>query len=543
MRRTFVPTFEVSSASPAKVAAGLLVLPFFQGRQPGPGVKEVQEAIGSDLMATLAEHRVQGKVGDTFLVPTLGRIKAKALLLVGVGPKTDVGSDAIRRGAMKAGRTGAKFETIASTLHQACPDEDEGARAFAEGIVLGSYRFDRYKERPIDEASQQKPKLKNVIVLAGADPSSTEAAVRKGQVYGDAANWARDLVNTPALDATPDFLAREAKKMAAFKGLECKIWTKAELAKGGFGGIVGVGAGSVNEPRLIELRYKGAGSDPPIAVTGKGVTFDSGGLNLKDAQGMEPEKSDMGGAAAALAVMRAVGDLKPKINVIAAIPTAENMPGGSAIRPGDVLRHRGGKTSEVLNTDAEGRLILADALAYLSEKNPQVIIDAATLTGAAMVGLGQEIWAILGSDRELIRQLIEAGDAEGEPGWELPLYTEYRKNIESSVADVKNTGPRWGGAINAALFLREFVGDAPWAHMDVAGPAFSYNGGEYWPKGGTGSPARTIIRYIESRAASDGQVSKGSPAPKSGLRSGPRSSAKSSQRPGPKSGPKSRRRS
>jgi leucyl aminopeptidase len=499
-----VPTFEVLSASPAEVDAGLLVLPVFQGRQPGPGVKEVQKALGSDLMATLAEHRVQGKVGDVFLFPTLGGIKAKAILLVGVGKKEEAGADAVRRGAMKAGRSGSKFATIASTLHQVCRDVEEGAHAFAEGIVLGSYRFDRYKERPIDEASQQKPQLKKVIALDSGDPKAIKAAVRRGQVYAEAANWARDLVNIPALDATPDFLAREAKKMAASQGLECKIWTKAELVKGGFGGIVGVGSGSANEPRLIELRYKGAGSDAPIGVTGKGVTFDSGGLNLKDAAGMEPEKSDMSGAAAALAVMRAVGQLKPKVNVIAAIPTAENMPGGAAIRPGDVLRHRGGKTSEVLNTDAEGRLILADALAYLAEKKPRLIIDAATLTGAAMVGLGQEIWAILGSDHDLVQGLIEAGRVEGEPGWELPLYTEYRKNIESSVADVKNTGPRWGGAINAALFLKEFVGDVPWAHMDVAGPAFSYNGGEYWPKGATGSPARTIIRFIESDAANNG---------------------------------------
>jgi leucyl aminopeptidase len=497
-----VPTFDVLPASPADVEADLLVLPFFQGRQPGTGVKEVQKALGSDLMATLGEHRVQGKVGDVFLVPALGRIRAKALLLIGVGPKAEAGADAVRRSAMKAGRSGAKFASIASTLHQVCPDIEEGAHAFAEGITLGSYRFDRYKERPIDEASQQKPRLKKVIALASdGDRQPIKSGMRRGQIYGEAANWARDLVNTPALDATPDFLAREAKKMAAFQGLDCKIWTKAELTKGGFGGIVGVGSGSVNEPRLIELRYKGGGTEPPIAVTGKGVTFDSGGLNLKDAVGMEPEKSDMGGAAAALAVMRAVGQLKPKVNVIAAIPTAENMPGGAAIRPGDVLRHRGGKTSEVLNTDAEGRLILADALAYLSEKNPRAIIDAATLTGAAMVALGQEIWTILGSDRDLVRDLIEAGEAEGEPGWELPLYTDYRKHIESSVADVKNTGPRWGGAINAALFLKEFVGDVPWAHLDVAGPAWSYNGGEYWPKGATGSPARTIIRYIESDAA------------------------------------------
>jgi len=257
----------------------------------------------------------------------------------------------------------------------------------------------------------------------------------------------------------------------------------------------------VNEPRLIELMYKGGGTTAPVAITGKGVTFDSGGLSLKDASGMEWMKADMGGAAAALAVMQAVARLKPKVNVIAAIPSSENMPGGSAIRPGDVLRHRGGKTSEVLNTDAEGRLILADALAYLSEKKPRVIIDTATLTGAAMVALGTDIWAVMGNDQPLIQDLLDAGRAEGEPGWQLPLWMDYRKNIESTVADVKNTGGRYGGAINAALFLREFVGDVPWAHMDVAGTAFVEHNNEYWPRGGTGSPARTIIRYIESQAA------------------------------------------
>jgi len=217
----------------------------------------------------------------------------------------------------------------------------------------------------------------------------------------------------------------------------------------------------------------------------------------------------MGGAAAALAAMRAVAQLKPKINVIAAIPSSENMPGGSAIRPGDVLRHRGGKTSEVLNTDAEGRLVLADALAYLTEKKPRVIIESATLTGAAMVALGQEIWAVMGSDGPLIQDLLEAGREEGEPGWELPLWKDYRRHIESTVADVKNIGNRWGGAITAALFLREFVGDMPWAHLDVAGTAFAEQATEYWPKGATGSPARTLIRYIENQAARDGSSRRG----------------------------------
>jgi len=315
------------------------------------------------------------------------------------------------------------------------------------------------------------------------------------------------MVNTPALDATPSYLADQAKTIANDLGLTVKVWSKSELTRGGFGGILGVGAGSVNEPRLIELSYQGAGrgSGPPIAISGKGVTFDSGGLSIKPADAMEWMKADMSGAAAALAAMRAVAQLQLKVDVIAAIPAAENLPGGSAIRPGDVLRHRGGKTSEVLNTDAEGRLILADALAYLSEKKPRVIIDSATLTGAAMVALGIDVWAVMGSDRQLIDDLLAAGEAEGEPGWELPLWTDYRRHIESTVADVKNTGIRWGGAITAALFLKEFVGDVPWAHLDVAGTAFAEQAGEYWPRGATGSPARTLVRYIENQAGSDGR--------------------------------------
>jgi leucyl aminopeptidase len=308
-------------------------------------------------------------------------------------------------------------------------------------------------------------------------------------------------VNTPSLDATPDVLAKEAQKMAKAAGLTVKVWTKSDLKRGGFGGILGVGSGSANEPRLVELTYRGAGNAQPIAVTGKGITFDSGGLSLKQPDWMETMKGDMAAGAATLAVMRAVAELKPKLNVIAAIPFAENMPGGSAIRPGDVLKHRGGKTSEVLNTDAEGRLVLADSLAFLAERKPRLIIDSATLTGAAMIALGADLWAVMGTDDGLISDLLAAGEAAGEPGWKLPLWEGYRKKLESSVADVKNIGDRYGGAITAGLFLREFVGDVPWAHMDVAGPAFVDGASEWWPKGATGSPVRTLLRYIEAQAA------------------------------------------
>jgi leucyl aminopeptidase len=500
-----VPTFDVSSSSPAEVAADLLILPFFEGRVAGPGVSEVQQALGADLMDTLKESSVKGKLGDVFTFPTLGRLKAKSVALVGLGPQTKAGADEVRKAALKVGRQAIKYATVASTLTQVGDPADASAHAFAEGLTLGTYRFDRYKQRPIDELSQQKAALKKVIALTPADAKATKSALGRGRIYAEAANWARDLVNTPALDATPDFLAREARKMAAQNGLQCKIWTKAELTRGGFGGILGVGAGSTNEPRLIELTYRGGKNGKPIAITGKGITFDSGGLSLKQPEWMETMKIDMSGAAAALATMRAIAQLKPKVNVIAAIPSSENMPSGSAIRPGDVLKHRGGKTSEVLNTDAEGRLVLADALAYLAEKKPAVIIDSATLTGAAMVALGEEIYAVIGSDATLLHDLKEASRDVGEPAWELPLWEDYRKGIESSVADVKNVGAtRYGGAITAALFLKEFVGDIPWAHLDVAGTAFVERHNEWWPKGATGSPTRTLIRYIETQAGADG---------------------------------------
>ena len=497
-------TFDVASTSPAHTVADVLVLPIFQGPEPGPGVAEVGEALGADLISVLKDHRVMGKVGETFAVPSLGRVKATSVVLVGLGPKGEAGAEAVRKASVKAARAAAKFRTLASTLPQVGDPAESGA-AFAEGITIGGYRFDRYKVKSTENGSKGTG-LRKAVALAGSATAARtlKNALRRGRIYGEASNWARDLVNTPAKDATPSYLAAEARRMAGKYGLKCRIWTKAELEKGGFGGILGVGAGSANEPRLIELLYQGAGDDQPIGLTGKGVTFDSGGLSLKDAAAMEWMKADMGGAAAALATMRAIAQLKPRVNVIAAIPSSENMPGGAAIRPGDVLRHRGGKTSEVLNTDAEGRLILADALAYLVEKKPRVIIDSATLTGAAMVALGNDLWAVMGSDRDLIDDLLAAGREVGEPGWELPLWTDYRRNIESTVADVKNVGPRWGGAITAALFLKEFVGEVPWAHMDVAGTAFADTPTDYWPRGATGSPARTIIRYIEGQAEANG---------------------------------------
>jgi leucyl aminopeptidase len=492
-----VPTFTFSTDRCTDLAVDVLVLPVFEGPAAGPGVKDVK---GLDLLGLYADAGLKGKRGEALVVPNTGTdgLAARAVLLLGVGAKDAANADACRRAAGRVAGQLAKRKTVATTLPQIvrAADAPAAVQATVEGLLLGSHRFERYKSK----ADGRGPQLGKVTLVGKADAKVAKAAIARGQIIADSQAWARDLVNTPALDLPPAQLAREAQAMAKKVGLTCRVWGDAELKKGGFGGIVGVGQGSTRPPRMIELRYSGGGRRAPIGLTGKGIAFDSGGLSIKDAQGMEWMKSDMGGAASILATMRAIALLKPKVNVIAAIPTAENMPSGSAIRPGDVLHHRGGTTSEVLNTDAEGRLVLADALAYLTEQKPRVIIDTATLTGACMIALGPDLWGAMGNDRELIRDILAAGEAAGEPGWELPMYEPYRRMIDSDIADIKNIGKRYGGAITAAMFLREFVGDVPWVHLDIAGPAFAERGGDYWPKGATGSPVRALVGYVLSKA-------------------------------------------
>jgi leucyl aminopeptidase len=497
-----MPKLSFRSASPAEVAADVIVLPVFQGPEAGPGIREAGSALGTDLLEVYRSNGMRGRLGEALTVPTLGGLPAGTILIVGLGRRSELSADRLRRAIGRVGPRLARFGTVATTFPQALRSTEEAIQATAEGVLLGSYRFDRYKLHP-SERDEAKPTLKEVVVLGSGRSNGAliNKVLDRARIISESVAWARDLVNTPALDATPEFLASEARRIARQAGLQVKIWTERELERGGFGGILGVGQGSTNPPRLIELTYTGAGNARPYAITGKGVTFDSGGLSIKPANSMEWMKADMAGAAAALAAMRAIALLKPRINVIAAIPSSENLPSGSSIRPGDVLTHRGGKTSEVLNTDAEGRLILADALAYLVEKNPVAVVDCATLTGAAVVALGEEIAAVFGNDRDVIRQVLSAAEEAGEPAWELPLWDNYRRLIDSPIADVKNTGPRSGGAITAALFLRDFVGDTPWVHMDVAGSAYAETSpGDYWPKGATGMPTRTLVQWVLDRA-------------------------------------------
>lgn len=496
-------TFAFSADRPSQVPTDVLVLPVFEGLIAGPGIKDVK---GVDLLALFAEAKLKGKRGESLTVPNAGieGLQARAVVVLGLGKKEKVTTSTLRRAIGKVAPQLAKRASVATTLPQVVGrSAEEAVQATVEGILLGAYRFDVYKTGKTRNGLPDKPALASVTVIGSPrwNARAVKAAMSRAEVVSEAASWARDLVNTPAKDMTPAVLAERAQQMAKEVGLEVKVWTEKELEKGGFGGILGVGQGSVNPPRLIELRYRGAAaSQPPIALTGKGISFDSGGLSLKDASNMEWMKDDMGGAASILATMKAIARLRPKVNVIAAVPSAENMPSGSAIRPGDVLHHRGGKTSEVLNTDAEGRLVLADALAFLAEQEPRVILDTATLTGACMVALGEDIFGVMGNDRTLVHDVLAAAEEAGEPAWELPLWEDYRKHIESSVADIKNIGKRWGGAITAGLFLAEFVGDTPWAHLDIAGPAFNEKGTDVSPIGATGVPVRTLVAYVLGQA-------------------------------------------
>jgi leucyl aminopeptidase len=490
-----VADLSFSTDAPADAEADLLVLPVFKGPEPGPGVK----AIG--LGGAFADAKLGGEKGDTLVVARRDgdRFAASHVLLVGVGPRSEVTPDVLRRVTARIASRAARFGTVAIGLAQASRKHEAAVTAVVEGMVLGTYRYDRYRTTQTDP----RPELGSLVVLGASswDSRACRRAVAEAGIVAESVCWARDLVNTPALDLSPDGLAREAVRMGKAEGITVKVWKEAELRKEHMGGILGVGQGSANPPRMIELHYRGASaSRAPVALSGKGIAFDSGGLSLKDAKNMEWMKSDMGGAASILGAMQAIARLGLKINVVAAIPTSENMPSGTAIRPGDVLRHRNGKTSEVVNTDAEGRLVLADALAWLAEQDPACIVDTATLTGACMVALGEDVIGAFGNDDALMQEVLSAGEEADEAMWELPLRSEYRTLIDSPVADVRNSGPRWGGAITAALFLEEFVGDVPWVHLDIAGPAFAERAGDLVGFGGTGVPVRSLVAFLRGRA-------------------------------------------
>ena len=489
----------LADADPTGSPADLLAVPVFAGFDLGPGGERAAEALGAPLGPLAEAAGFTGKAGEALALPTLGRLPAATLLLVGVGERDKLDAESLRRAAGTLVRRAAGARSAATTLPQALDGGPDAVRAVAEGALLAAYRFDKYKAA--DAADRERVRLERLALApaGGADRDACQAALRRGRVRAAATNLARDLSNEPANALHPADLAAAAERLLAGKGVTVTVRDEQALAREGFGGIVGVGQGAENPPRLIELAYAPEGASGRVVLVGKGITFDSGGLSLKPADGMKTMKTDMSGAAAVLGVMSALADLGVKVAVTGYLASAENMPSGRAIRPGDVLTMKNGKTVEVLNTDAEGRLVMADALALGAAAEPDAIVDVATLTGACQVALGMKYAGLMANDDALAAELLEAAGDAGERAWRLPLPPEYRKEVESEVADLKNVGDRFGGALIAGLFLQEFVADRPWAHLDIAGPARNESEDGYLGKGSTGSSVRTLLSWLERR--------------------------------------------
>ena len=435
----------------------------------------------------LDDAEFTAKVGQVVVVPGGEGAPFRQIAFIGLGADPDV--EQVRRAAGSAAKALDKMPTIATTLHE-FPIEG-AAEAVGLGFVLGCYGFHRLKSEP-------KPSAIRSVVLIGGDEAAVQGA-RRGATIAGGVTFARDLVNTPAIDKSPVMLAAIATDMAGEAGMRVRVLDEGEIEAEGLGGLRGVSLGAARPPRLVELWYEPADPKAFLAVVGKGIVFDSGGLSIKTADSMETMKTDMSGAAAVFGAMQVIAALGLPIKVLGIAPLTENMSGGAALRPGDVLKARNGKTIEVLNTDAEGRLVLADGLSLAAEQKPDLIVDLATLTGACMVALGDKIAGLFGADQPAA--LVQAAaDAAGERVWRMPMPDDYRKNIDSDVADMKNTGPRYGGAINAALLLKEFVGEVPWVHLDIAGPARATEAEHYVAKGATGYGVRTIVQLATNMA-------------------------------------------
>ncbi|MGQ5226717.1 leucyl aminopeptidase [Streptomyces sp. MN3] len=505
----------LSTASVAGLRADAIVIGVAKGSasKPGgpvvaPGAEAVVQAYDGNLAGVLETLGASGAEGEVTKLPAPAGFKAPLVLAVGLGaqPQEDSGYDAeaLRRAAGAAARALSGTKKAAFALPLTDPAD---AGAVAEGVLLGAYSFDAYKDQgDAKNGKNGKAPLAEAALLGGKPRDKAyKAAVERAVAVSEELNRARDLINTPPNDLNPEAFAAVAQAAAKEHGIKVQVLDEKALVKGGYGGILGVGAGSASGPRLVKLSYTSSKAKKHIALVGKGITYDSGGISLKPAGHNETMKCDMSGAAAVFAAVVAAARLGLEVNVTGWLALAENMPSGSATRPGDVLRMYSGKTVEVLNTDAEGRLVLADALWAASQEKPDAIVDVATLTGAMVLALGSRTFGIMANDDDFRSVVREAAEEAGEPAWPMPLPEHLRKGMESSTADIANMGERMGGGLVAGLFLREFVGEGiTWAHLDIAGPAFNEGGPfGYTPKGGTGSAVRTLVRLAERAAAGE----------------------------------------
>jgi leucyl aminopeptidase len=474
-----------------EVSLGLLAVGLHKGESAPP-------ELGGAADTVLSNGDFLGKEGETALIYAPEGLAAPRLLLVGLGERTSFTLDTLRRAsAIAAKRARAlKLDDAAFTLpvSEGSAARVAAAEAAAEGAVLGLYRFDRYK------TSAESREL-GTFTLAHDNVDEVAGGAETGAKLATAALLARDLANEPSNAATPEYLAEKAREIAERYGMEATILDRAGIEAEGMNGLATVGRASTNEPRFIALEHHGGeDGEPPVVLVGKAVTFDSGGISIKSAASMEDMKYDMSGGAAVLGAMETVGSLNLRLNVVALVPATENLPGGNAFKPGDVLELHSGKTVEIVTTDAEGRLILADALSYARRYEPAAAVDCATLTGACYVALGDHASGLMGNDDALISEIQTAGEASGERAWHLPLFKEYTEQIKGNTADLKNSGGRYGGALTAGAFLKEFA-DYPWAHLDIAGTAYyGKQQNAYTPRGASGTPARLLVEFLRGRA-------------------------------------------
>ena len=487
----------------ADIKAGAIIVNYFEGKKrPEGDTATVDKALDGAISQLIKQGDIKGKLNEITLVHSMGKLPAARVVITGLGKKRELTIDKVRGVVAETCRWLRQrgVDSIASIAQGAGINgiSSEGsAQAVTEGALLGLYTFRRHKTKKENEFGEIKQ-----LLIAGNEKTKPllEQGINSGKILAEAANWARDMVNEPANYMTPSQMAEAARLLAKSSGLTVEVLEREQMAELGMGALLGVAQGSQQPPKFIILNYKGSDSDEiDVALVGKGITFDSGGISIKPSERMAEMKGDMAGGASVMAALSATARLKTKINVTAIVPATENLPSGSALKPGDILTAMNGKTIEVVNTDAEGRLILADALSYAQRLGAKSIIDVATLTGACKVALGTVCSGAFSNNQELVDKVIAAGNKSGELIWQLPMYNEYKEQLKSDVADIKNIGGRYGGgAITAAKFLAEFIDDTPWVHLDIAGTSESDKEHGYLVKGATGIPARTLLNLVLS---------------------------------------------
>jgi leucyl aminopeptidase len=491
------------------VAAGMIekqktdgaVILLFEDEKPSAAAGRIDEALGGTIARLMKRGDFKPKPGGLHLLYPEGRIAAERLVLAGLGKRKDLDLNRLRQAAGKAApylrAAGARNIMIAAD--GLGPGAEETAQALTEGSVLGLYRFLKYKTKE-ENNNKEDVRAVTIVTESAASLRAMQKGAKTGELISESTMMVRDMVSSPPIDMTPTIVAAKAREIAREFGLKLQVLERSRMETLGMGALLGVASGSAQPPKFIILEYRRGGRKPCIALVGKTITFDSGGISIKPSENMDKMKDDMAGGAAVLGALRTAAALKLPLNIVGLLPATENMPGGSAYKPGDVLRTLSGQTIEIINTDAEGRLILSDALAYACRYKPAVIVDIATLTGACRVALGQEAMGMLGTDDKLKKKIREAGEKTGERVWELPLWEGYYDQIKSDIADMKNAGGRDGGAITAAALLSRFVQDYPWVHLDIAATAWTEKDRPYTPKGATGIGMRLLTQFLRNYA-------------------------------------------